>query len=270
MEKGKLISKGLTAEVYEWGQDKVLKLYYGRFSDTRVKHDAEIEYAVHEAGVASPAIFDIIDSDGRKGIVMQRIHGKTMAKHVLEEPWNINHYIRQVAALHYKIHQCSAEKLPSQKETLAAAIEKSSKILGNRVKKVLCYLESLPGGSSVCHGDLHFGNIIISGNNAVAIDWSTACKGNPLGDIARTCLTISSPAMPMKGIPYTLLLPFMLGKSPVYWAYTNEYMKLAKVSLENINAWMLPIAAARLRENIPGEKKWLLDIIDTLVSRPML
>ncbi len=266
MEKGKLISKGLTAEVYEWGQDKVLKLYYGRFSGDRVNHDAEIENAVHEAGVASPAIFDIIDSEGRKGIIMQRIYGKTMATHVQEEPWNINCFTRQLAALHYKIHQCSAENLPSQKESLASAIEKSSKILGNKLKKVLCYLESLPGGSSVCHGDLHFGNVIVSGTNLIAIDWSSACKGNPMGDIARTCLTIASPAMPIRGIPYTLLIPFMLGKSPVYLAYIDEYTRLSNVSSESIKAWILPIAAARLKENIPGEKKWLMDIIDSQVS----
>lgn len=265
MKKGKLISKGLTAEVYEWGQDKVLKLYYDWFSEERVKHDAEIECAVHEAGVASPAIFDVIDSGGRKGIIMQRIHGKSMAMHVQKEPWNINYFTRQLAGLHYKIHQCSAEKLPSQKESLASAIEKSSKILGDKLKSVLCYLESLPGGSSVCHGDLHFGNIIISGNDLIAIDWSSACKGNPLGDIARICLTIASPAMPIKGIPYTLLIPFMLGKSPVYLAYINEYMRLSKVSSESVKAWILPIAAARLKENIPGEKKWLMDIINSQV-----
>ncbi|HEX2927424.1 MAG TPA: aminoglycoside phosphotransferase, partial [Ruminiclostridium sp.] len=59
MKKGRLLGSGLTAEVYEWGQDKILKLYFKKYSnDDWVNHEAEVGYLVHESGLMSPAVFD--------------------------------------------------------------------------------------------------------------------------------------------------------------------------------------------------------------------
>lgn len=37
MSKGYLIGKGMTAEVYEWEEDKVIKLYFYCFSDKAIQ-----------------------------------------------------------------------------------------------------------------------------------------------------------------------------------------------------------------------------------------
>jgi hypothetical protein len=42
----------------------------------------------------------------------------------------------------------------------------------------------------------------------------------------------------------------------------SEYTKLAKVKPADVEKWLLPVAAARLRERVPGEEQWLLDMID--------
>jgi uncharacterized protein (TIGR02172 family) len=266
MKKGKLIGKGMTAEVYEWGQDKVLKLFFDKRSDDRIKSETEIGYAVHEAGVSSPALFGTIEVDSRKGILFQRIFGKSILRHIEAEPWKLDYFAQQMAVLHFKMHNCSTDRLPSQKEKLVRAITDSHKILGSRLKRILDYIESLSEGTSICHGDLHFENIIVSHNALVAIDWTNANRGNPLGDVARTCLSINSPAMPI-GVSNIMTMPYLLGKWLTYFAYLKEYMSLAKVSYENIDAWILPVAAARLREEIPGEKMWLMDTINKHLER---
>lgn len=251
----------MTSVVFELGRDKALKLFLQGFSDTRIKYEARIGNAVHELGIPSPALYGVVNVGGCKGIVFQRIFGKPVLRHVVAEPWKLDHYARQMAGLHFKIHGHSAAGLPLQKEMLAASIRQSSGILGDKGKRVLEYLKSLPGGTSVCHGDLHFGNIIVSDDGLMAIDWMNACIGNPLGDVARTCLMINSPAMPL-GTPYIMIIPYMCGKRLTYQGYLNEYMRLSKVRFEDIDAWILPIAAAKLREKIPGEREWLLDAIN--------
>jgi hypothetical protein len=52
-----------------------------------------------------------------------------------------------------------------------------------------------------------------------------------------------------------------------YWSYLNEYMRVAKVKFEDIDAWMLPVAAAKLKDKVPGEEKWLMKIIDTRLEQ---
>ena len=261
MKKGKLIGKGMTAEVYEWGRDKVLKLYFDRFSDGWIKYEAKIGQTVNEAGVPSPEVFDIVDIDGRKGIIFQRIAGKSVLKHIETEPWNLYYFTQRIAGLHLKIHKCTADGIPSQKERFEFTINRSSELLGDKGKRILDYMKCLPDGESVCHGDLHFNNIVISDDKYIAIDWNSAYKGNPLGDVARTCLIITSPMVP-PGTSDTMAALYHYTKWLIYRTYLNEYMRRSKARLEDIDAWMLPVAAAKLKDKVPGEEKWLMDIID--------
>lgn len=260
MKKGKFIGRGVTSEVYEWGQDKVLKLYFERYGDERVEYDANIGHIIHEAGVCSPAVFETVDIKGRKGIILQRIFGKSILNHIVIEPWNTFCYLQKMARLHSRIHKCSTDGLPSQKESIALKIESSKEILGDKVKRILDYLKGLPDGDRVCHGDLHFHNIIVSGNELIPIDWANAYKGNPSGDIARTYLMISSPIMIYGNLDMAKLSS--IPGSMVARYYINVYMKFSNIKKEDIDAWILPMAAAKLKDKRPGEKKWLMDIID--------
>jgi len=261
MEKGKLIGKGMTAEVYEWEKDRVLKLFADRYNQDWVKVEAKKGSAVHNAGISSPSVFDVIDVDGRTGIILQQIYGKSMLREIQEEPWKSYLFAQKLARFHYKIHQYSSDELPSQRERFAFTINRSSKLDGETRNKIIDYVDSLPNGKSICHGDLHFNNVIISNKKLVAIDWSSAYQGNPLGDVARTCMMMSSPSSPIR-IPDVISSFFQYAKWLIYWTYLNEYMRLSKAKFEDIDAWMLPVAAAKLKDKVHGDEKWLMDIIN--------
>lgn len=262
MKKGALIGKGMTAEVYEWGRNQVLKLFFDRFKDEWVDYEAKIGTAVHEAGVPSPEVFDTIELEGRRGIIYQRISGTSIMKHIQAEPWNISLYTKQLTELQFRIHQCSAASLPTQGERFAARIKGSPKIPDDKVQRILGYIEKLPDGTSICHGDLHFNNIIVSNNKLVPIDWANAYQGNPLGDVARTCLMMVSPAVKLPYVPAQMDYLSQYIKWMTHGIYLYEYMGLTKARLEDIDTWTLPAAAAKLRDKVPGEEKWLMDMID--------
>lgn len=261
MEKGELLGKGMTADVYKWGQDKVLKLYKKGYREEWIKREAAISEKVHEAGVPSPAVFDLVEIDGRKGIILERIFGESMLAMLFKEPWRFHSLVQQLAGFQHKIHEFSNEGLPSQKEKFSQLIALSSGILGDKARKIMDFVDTLPEGDSICHGDFYLGNIIVLGDKLVAIDWSSGYRGDPTGDVARTCLIINTPAVP-PGIPDIVGTMSAFPKWMTCRLYLNEYSKASKAKLENLDAWMLPVAAARLRARIPGEEKWLMDIID--------
>lgn len=261
MKKGKLIGSGKTAEVYEWGNDKVLKLYFKSISDDWIKNETEIVTKIHGAGIPTPEVFEIVEVNGRKGVIFERVIGEPVIIHVAIEPWKLLYYAKQMAQMQFEMHKFSLDTLPPQKEKLSKTIETSAKILGSKkIGLILDYLEALPGGASLCHGDIHFGNVMVTKKGLIALDWTNAYQGNPLGDVARTCLVINSSA-PF-GDYINLIKPYAYTKCLLHQSYLNEYIRLAKVSTDDVDNWELPIAAARLRAKIPGEERWLLQIIN--------
>ncbi|WP_325176597.1 phosphotransferase [Paenibacillus alkalitolerans] len=261
IQKGALIGKGMTAEVYEWQENKILKLYYDWCKPEMISHEAEIAKAVKDAGVPAPAVYEIVEECGRNGIVFDRIRGSSMLAIMQASPWRAAFFARTMAKLHSNIHCCSGAKLPRQKVTMERAIRVSFELLKETTETICKVLHDLPDGSRICHGDLHPDNILMTGSESIAIDWTNACTGDPAGDAARTCLMFRTPFIP-PGTSKLMALPIRLIKNILHTNYLEEYRKLTKVKLAEIEAWMLPVAAARLRENVPGEREWLLDLID--------
>ncbi|MDP4091100.1 MAG: aminoglycoside phosphotransferase family protein [Bacillota bacterium] len=262
MEKGALIGQGRTAEVYEWGEDKVLKLYFDWYKNEWIKYEEESGKALAENGVPCPKVYDIVQEDRRNGIIYERIRGISMLKCIESRPWRTRIYARQMAEVHNRIHGFHMDKLPEQKPHIEYAIRQSEKLLGDKTEKIINYLKELPEGTSVCHGDFHPDNILVRDGSAVVIDWTNAYYGNPLGDTARTLLMFQSTYLP-PGTPKILAAASKAVRKSMYSAYLKEYTKLAKVKTEDIKDWILPVAAARLREDVPGEREWLLGLVDS-------
>lgn len=284
LQKGPLLGQGRTAEVFAWGNDKVLKLFYSWFPLWPIEYEAEVGRAVHETGVPAPKVYGVIDCDGRRGIIYQRVYGRSLIRHMEEKPWKIRRFAREMAALHLRIHSARPKekngKLPKGKDWFFSAIKEAQEILGEKRAADICeYVEKIDAGAChVCHGDFHPDNILVAsdtgpcaGNSAknplestdlglMAIDWTNAYAGNPFGDVARTCLMLQSPFMP-EGVTKWFLLAARKIKQVVYKAYLSEYLRLSKATAGEMERWILPVAAARLRENVPGEREWLLAIV---------
>lgn len=261
IRKGKLIGQGMTAQVYSIDNDKILKLYYDYISEKEIIEEYEIGKAVHKVGIPVPAVYDIVDEEGRKGIIFQQIKGKSILKLIEDKPWKIIYYARQMAKLHFKLHTCSIKHIPSEKEKYIYAINKLPDQLKEKKDKLLSYIEKLPSGYCVCHGDFHPDNILVTQSEMCVIDWTDIYSGNPLSDVARTCILIRTPYIP-EGTSKLMIFISKILKWILYRSYFKTYKKLAHVKTKDINNWLVPVAAKRLLEKIPGEEKWLLNMID--------
>ncbi|MCM3627853.1 hypothetical protein M3194_10805 [Paenibacillus glycanilyticus] len=85
-----------------------------------------------------------------------------------------------------------------------------------------------------------------------------ANTGDPLCDVARTSMMFLSPFVSMPPLSISPLIGKQLND-----AYLTEYSRLTGATAAGIDRWRLPVAAARLRERIPGEQEWLLAYIDS-------
>jgi len=257
----KLIGRGRTGEVYEWEENRILKLFYSTFPAGGVKQESDIGALLNESGINAPVCYGPVSVDGRNGIVYQKIEGISLLRLIEKSPWRIVEYSKHLARLHHDLHQVSFDKLPSQKKSMGYAMGVAKDKLGAHYQPLTEQMALIEGGTAICHGDFHPDNILVNRDASIIIDWMTAVSGNPMADVARSWLIFKSPYIPEHSPLYVRLLSKLL-KSIIARAYLGEYLKLSGISFQAVKTWMPLVAAARLFENVPGEEKWLLGIIE--------
>ncbi len=258
-----MIGQGMTADVYEWGDNQVIKLYNDRIQTDWIHYEASVCRSVQEAGVPAPSVYEFVEVEGRRGLIYEKIIGTSLLKLIAADPSQSVQYAQEMARLHSSIHRCTTALLPRRQDRLEHFIRQSESTLGERTDRICRYLHSLPQGDSICHGDLHPDNILVTEERSYAIDWTEANIGDPMGDVARTSLMFQTPYNPTD-IPDEALWQL---KELLNRTYLDEYYRLTGTGEAQLEPWVLPIAAARLRENIPGERDWLLGMINNRLGQ---
>jgi uncharacterized protein (TIGR02172 family) len=254
---GAPIGIGRTAEVYGWGEGQVLKLYRADMPAEWVAHEASVARIVADAGLAAPAVGELIEVDGRVGIVYERISGPSMLDALARQPWTLGRHARQFAELHAGMHATSRPELPSARESLLRALRAAPRLPEPTRRSLLDALATLPDGDAVCHGDFHPDNIVISSRGPVVIDWMTVTRGNPAADVARTVLLFRAGVLP-EGTPAGKRIATEFFRRAFLSAYLRAYRALRPLPDAEIDAWLPLLAAARLNERILAEQKTLL------------
>lgn len=271
---GQLIAYGRTAEIYVWRQTEVLKLFYDWFELENIEHEARISRAIHTCGLPTPAVSEIIQINNRYGLVYERVHGESMWKLFQRKPWNWARYAHRCAELQVAIHTCVLEtSLPSQRQILESNILRAAALPDRLRSKALSALSAMPDGKQLCHGDFWPGNILMTPQGEIIIDWLHASRGNPLADLARTTNLaygliktrqakrpfLSYGSSKISQLKNSILQVFV---RVLYPTYLNYYFKLYPSNRDEYRHWLPIVAAARLSDNIPELEKMLIEQVE--------
>jgi Phosphotransferase enzyme family len=152
---GRLIGSGRAADVYDLGDGRVLRRYRTPFDTTA---EARLMTYLSRAGFPVPEVFDA----GGPDLVLAKLSGPDMLADLGRRPWRVAAHARVLAGLHDRLHALEAPD----------------------------WLVRLPeaAGDRVLHMDLHPGNVMLTGDGPVVIDWSSAAAGPPGADTAIAAL----------------------------------------------------------------------------------
>ncbi len=176
-----MVGKGGTAEVIEYGDGKVCKLFYKGQPEEYVKLEYENAKEMYKNHITVPKAFEIVNIEGRIGIIYERIYGKSLRSLLNRE--NRSYVLSVLIKLHRELLSCRSKILLSYKDFLKEIVKRSL----NPDLQFIEEINFLPDGDSICHGDFHLNNILIkSDGTAVIIDFMNVCRGPFLYDIART------------------------------------------------------------------------------------
>lgn len=270
MDIGRKIAAGREAEIYELPseghdeQPKVLKLFFADRSVLHVNNELAISKTVCAAGFPAPAVFgDVVEFNGRFGIVYQRVPGTDMLLTALSRPWKAGSFGRELGTLHARLHGTASIEfagLPRLKDQLERKISDVKELSEPERLRVLEILADLPDRDRIYHGDFHPGNVIVGVNGQhMVLDWANAGTADPLADVARTWLLIS---IGWRAAPQRATR--IMGRWLSSWflrSYLKAYFASTGAEIASIDRWRTVTAAARLSENIPAETKHLVKMV---------
>ena len=278
MEKGPLIGAGRTADVYVWGEEHVLKLYQAWMPAIPIEREFSITRLARAAGLSVPAADEMLQVDGRLGIVFERIPGTPLLKILEARPWELISISRLLAEQHAGMHACNLPPdATGQREQIEQGIAWAKDLSEPEKQAIRAVLAGLPDGDALCHGDFHPDNILITEHGPVIIDWMTSRRGHPLADVARTVLIIQTGGLP-PGVSFIMRWLINALRSWLVMIYLARYRQIHSACQAEIDAWKLPLLAARLFEveNYPREKQLMLKRIPenagkdgTLICSPL-
>lgn len=251
---GQKIGEGGCSEVFEVGQNRIIKLAKENTSLEALR----IEYLNHriawECGLPVPQPFDLTEVNGRSGIVLEHIKGKTLLERFFDQLIDdqnnemIHEDIKLTAQQLIHIHQIPAEdkELPRQIDMIKSNILGVNYLSMSEKESVISLLDALKMKQYLCHGDPNPGNIIVKDDGkAVMIDWMNATIGNPEADLAEYIVMIRFAVLPSH-LPEKARIKFDSIREDIIDIFMNEYSSRTEISYDDIEPWIIPIAARKL------------------------
>ncbi len=179
-----MVGVGNTAEVFDYGDGTVCKLFYEGYPKESVEREYRNAKEAERLGLPVPKVFELVEAGGRTGIVYEKIAGKSMLECIVENPEDAAAYLEQFAGLQKSWLRYRTEAVFSYKEFLNGLVkwkEPDNDVLAEEIA-------ALPEENTLLHGDFHPGNIMVTPEcRLVVIDFMNVCRGPALYDIARTC-----------------------------------------------------------------------------------
>lgn len=249
---GAELARGSRSSVFQWGRDAVVKVPFASTPEAWIHFEARYTAAVHDAGAPAPRFLGIETINGRAASVYQRVHGRSMWEHMLERPGEVPVLSRVLAQLQADLRLLVPPvSLPALRDRLTCKIRRASARFDPTLIAAL-ELVSSDAASRVCHGDLHPGNVIMSPDGLVLIDWFDAARGDQIADVARTSLLMwargHGPGGPshLPGADHQLL--DLLRDS-----YLEAVTDLVAPALIDLRRWEAVVAVARVAEGVATE-----------------
>jgi len=247
MKYGKKIGEGNTATVYEWEEGTVLKLFLQGYPKSDVEREFQNAQAINDMNFAKPRAYEMISCEERLGIIYDKVEGESLLNWVLKTG-DLQGCAEHMSKLHKSILLNSVSNVPDYKQFLKYHIlnAPSANLMGQ--EGVLAVLNKLKDGDTLCHGDFHPGNILLSNGQTMVIDFMNVCHGDFLYDVARTVFLVEYTPVPAGTEDKVMVMG--LKKT-----LADLYLNKMNTTREMIQDYLSVIIAARVSE-CPDEPCW--------------
>ncbi len=255
------IGAGACGEVFRLNDETIIKLYYPRVKKDEIEREKALAKKAFVMGVPTAISYDIVEADGRTGVVYELIRSKTLGELIREDEAHLETYVTMYAEVCRAIHAIEAApgELPDFKGLNRDDIPNITGITDAERDALYRFLDLVPQRYNCLHGDLNINDIMVQDGECCLIDMGEFSAGTPMFDLSRILFSMefAAPAedefygfykMPQKTVKRVLRL------------FLQQYFGCETLSEAEKNdpdvAWLYPLAWFRCCTSLLKGDRW--------------
>lgn len=197
----RLLNQGAEGAVYQYSQDKVLKIYFHK-TEEEIALNRKRMQSFQEAGIPVVPMYETVRCNNQFGMICEFVKGSDLSVCIAKNPEKIEEYAAGFTELLAKINQTKMEEgiLPRKVDTYIKLLRvHKSRMTGEEFALLMDFMEAIPDVRTCVQGDPHLRNFMFLQNRLVCVDLDAVGYGHPVLDVSKfflysMLLTRKSPA----------------------------------------------------------------------------
>lgn len=182
-----IIGDGFFSTVYRLNKDTIVKVFNRTSDPEQIERELRLAKEAFVLGVPTAISFDVVKVGDKMGVCFEMLDCMSLKTALLTDKNKYNEYLEKYAALLKKINttECFNPLIPDIKVNSLKKVEAIKPYLEEKYYlKAKALMESIPERKTFVHGDCHFKNIMVQGDDLLLIDMDTLSVGHPIFELA--------------------------------------------------------------------------------------
>ena len=182
-----VIGEGFFSTVYRLDKDTIVKVFKRTSDEHQIERELKLAKQAFVAGVPTAISFDIVKVDDKFGVRFEMLDCMSLKNAFVKYPEQYNSLLDKYVDLLKKINttECFDPIIPDVKKFYIQKVKEIKPYLDEKDgEKCMALIESIPDRMTFVHGDCHFKNIMVQGDDFLLIDMDTLSRGHPIFELA--------------------------------------------------------------------------------------
>ena len=187
VEGAEIIGEGFFSTVYRIDKDTIIKVFNRTSDEKQIERELKLAKQAFVLGIPTAISFDIVKVKNKLGVRFEMLDCMSLKNAFIKYPEKYDELLNKYVDLLKKINttECFDPSVPSIKKFFIEKVEALKPLLDEaHYEKLLGLMKSVPERSTFVHGDCHFKNIMVQGEDFLLIDMDTLSVGHPIFELA--------------------------------------------------------------------------------------
>ena len=187
VEGAEVIGEGFFSTVYRIDKDTIIKVFNRTSDEKQIERELKLAKQAFVLGIPTAISFDIVKVKDKFGVRFEMLDCMSLKNAFVKYPEQYDELTKRYVDLLKRINitECFDPSVPSIKDFFIEKVNALKAYLNEQqYNKCLELIKSVPNRSTFVHGDCHFKNIMVQGDDFLLIDMDTLSVGHPIFELA--------------------------------------------------------------------------------------